>query len=172
MGDRADRLSSAVRSLRVPERLRLLTDQPDRQIWRAGDNVRSRWNFAIIALVFDHVTLQVGDVATSRAFYERLLAPLGIRPSFFDGDGVGFFGSDPAGFWITPATGPETRELHLAFGVTDRALVEAFFAAGCEAGAEVIYKPQLFPQYHESYFAAFVRDPDGHSIEAICHNSG
>jgi catechol 2,3-dioxygenase-like lactoylglutathione lyase family enzyme len=155
---------------------------PSGSFWHSGlaaqalgvgvGDVRNRWNFAIIAAVFDHVTLQVGDVATSRAFYEQLLAPLGIRPSFTDGDAVGFFGSGVGGFWITPAQGPETRELHLAFGVPDRAHVEAFFAAGSETGAEIIYKPQLFPQYHENYFAAFVRDPDGHSIEAVCHNPG
>ena len=66
--------------------------------------------------VFDHVTLQVGDVAASRAFYERLLAPLDIRPGATDGDGVGFFGSTPGGFWIVPAQGAETPELHIAFG--------------------------------------------------------
>lgn len=124
------------------------------------------------SLVFDHVTLQVGDVDRSRAFYERLLAPLGIRPGHNEADGVGFFGPTPGGFWIVPAQGPETRELHIAFGVPSRALVDAFFVAGSETGAEIIYKPQLFPQYHENYFAAFVRDPDGHSIEAVCHNPG
>jgi len=63
----------------------------------------------------------------------------------------------------------EARELHLAFSAPDRAVVLAFFAAAKEADVEIIYEPQLFPQYHETYFAAFVRDPDGHSIEAVCH---
>jgi catechol 2,3-dioxygenase-like lactoylglutathione lyase family enzyme len=124
-----------------------------------------------IPLVFDHVTLQVADVAKSRTFYGLVLAPLGIRPSFTDGYAVGFFGTGASGFWITPALGPETRELHIAFGVPNRALVDAFFAAGNAASAEIIYPPQLFPQYHANYFAAFVRDPDGHSIEAVCHNA-
>jgi catechol 2,3-dioxygenase-like lactoylglutathione lyase family enzyme len=119
--------------------------------------------------VFDHVTLQVGDIPTSRAFYERLLSPLGIRPEYTDGDAVGFVGTDTGSFWICPAQGPETRELHLAFNAPDRDIVRSFFLAVKEAGVEIIYEPQLFPQYHETYFAAFVRDPDGHSIEAVCH---
>ncbi|HUC35933.1 MAG TPA: VOC family protein [Acidimicrobiales bacterium] len=119
--------------------------------------------------MFDHVTLQVGDVPTSRAFYEHLLSPLGIRPQYTDGDAVGFIGNEPGSFWICPAQGSETRELHLAFSAPDRGVVQAFFAAATQAHMEVIYEPQQFPQYHENYFAAFVRDPDGHSIEAVCH---
>src|SRR5215210_2808891 len=98
----------------------------------------------MLTRMFDHVTIQVGDVPVSRAFYAQLLAPLGISPSFTDGDGVGFFGSDPGGFWIVPAQGRETRELHIAFGVSDRSLVEAFFEAGAATHAELIYEPQLF----------------------------
>jgi catechol 2,3-dioxygenase-like lactoylglutathione lyase family enzyme len=120
--------------------------------------------------VFDHVTLQVGDVATSRAFYERLLAPPGIRPEFADGDAVGFTGTGPGSFWICPAQGPEARELHIAFSALDRTVVRQVSVRAVEACMEVIYEPQLFPQYHEFYFAAFVRDPDGHRIEAVCHN--
>jgi catechol 2,3-dioxygenase-like lactoylglutathione lyase family enzyme len=119
--------------------------------------------------VFDHVTLQVAEVATSRAFYERLLSPLGIRPEYTDGDAVGFIGTGAGSFWICPAQGVEARELHIAFSAPDRDVVLAFFAAAKEADVEIIYEPQLFPQYHETYFAAFVRDPDGHSIEAVCH---
>jgi catechol 2,3-dioxygenase-like lactoylglutathione lyase family enzyme len=119
--------------------------------------------------MFDHVTLQVGDIPTSRAFYEKVLFPLGIRPEYTDGDAVGFVGTDAGSFWICPARGRETRELHLAFSAIDRSVVQLFFAAAMEAGMEIMYEPQLFPQYHENYFAAFVRDPDGHSIEAVCH---
>jgi catechol 2,3-dioxygenase-like lactoylglutathione lyase family enzyme len=129
-----------------------------------------RWR-ETIGPVFDHVTLQVGDVATSRAFYERLLAPLGIRPEYTDGDAVGFTSADADSFWICPAHGAEARELHLAFIASDRDVVREFFAAAVDAGIEIIYEPQVFPQYHETYFAAFVRDPDGHSIEAVCHKS-
>lgn len=119
--------------------------------------------------MFDHVTLQVADVAASRVFYELLLSPLGIRPEYTDGDAVGFIGTEAGSFWICPAQGVETRELHLAFSTPDRHIVRAFFAAATQAEMEIIYEPQLFPQYHDSYFAAFVRDPDGHSIEAVCH---
>jgi catechol 2,3-dioxygenase-like lactoylglutathione lyase family enzyme len=119
--------------------------------------------------MFDHMNLQVTDVATSRSFYERLLEPLGISPQHTDGDAIGFFGPPHGSFWIGPADGPETRELHLAFSARDRSIVHAFFVAARDAGMEIMYEPQLFPQYHEHYFAAFVRDPDGHSIEAVCH---
>jgi catechol 2,3-dioxygenase-like lactoylglutathione lyase family enzyme len=119
--------------------------------------------------VFDNVTLRVGDVARSRAFYDRLLRPLGIRPEYTDGDAVGFVGAEEGSFWICAAQGPEGRELHLAFTAPDRDVVRAFFAAAKEADMEIIHEPQLFSQYHETYFAAFVRDPDGHSIEAVCH---
>lgn len=119
--------------------------------------------------MFDHVTIQVADAAVSREFYAQLLAPLGIRPGATDGDGIGFFGSGPGGFWIVPAMGVEAREIHIAFGASDRSCVEAFLRAGVACGADVIHEARVFPQYHEHYFAAFVRDPDGHSIEAVCH---
>lgn len=119
--------------------------------------------------MFDHVTLQVADVDLSRVFYERLLAPLEIRAEHTDGGAVGFTGTGAGSFWICPAQGPETRELHMAFTAPDREVVHQVFTAAVAAGMEIIYEPQLFPQYHASYFATFVRDPDGHSIEAVCH---
>jgi catechol 2,3-dioxygenase-like lactoylglutathione lyase family enzyme len=118
--------------------------------------------------VFDHVTLQVADVAASVAFYERLLAPLDIAPGHRDGGAVGFFGPTAGSFWLCPAERPDDRELHLAFTAATRDAVHAFFQASTSIDAPVIYEPQLFPQYDERYFAAFVRDPDGHSIEAVC----
>ena len=120
--------------------------------------------------MFDHVTVQVADVERSRRFYTFLLAPLGIRPGHEDGEAVGFFSdTETGGYWLGPARAPEARELHLAFRAPSRAVVRAFHAAGMEAGGESIYEPQVFTQYHPNYFAAFIRDPDGHSIEAVCH---
>jgi catechol 2,3-dioxygenase-like lactoylglutathione lyase family enzyme len=122
------------------------------------------------ACLFDHVTVQVADVVVSKQFFTLLLAPLSIRPMHQDGEAVGFFSdSEPDGFWLGPAQRTETRELHIAFRAPTRAVVRSFHEAGVTAGGESIYEPQLFPQYHERYFAAFVRDPDGHSIEAVCH---
>jgi len=120
--------------------------------------------------LFDHVTVQVADVERSRRFYTVLLAPLGIRVGNEDGEAVGFFSDTEAGgFWLGPARSAEARELHVAFRAPSRTVVRAFHAAGIEAGGESIYEPQMFEQYHPNYFAGFIRDPDGHSIEAVCH---
>jgi catechol 2,3-dioxygenase-like lactoylglutathione lyase family enzyme len=122
--------------------------------------------------VIDHVTLQVADVPTSQAFYEAVLAPLGIRPGHVDGAAVGFFGPEAGSFWLCPAHRAEGRELHIAFRAADRDGVRAFHAAALEVGAEVLHEPRVFPDYHEHYFAAFIRDPDGHNIEAVCRRDG
>jgi catechol 2,3-dioxygenase-like lactoylglutathione lyase family enzyme len=119
--------------------------------------------------MIDHVTLQVGNVATSAAFYSAVLAPLGIAPGVDDGQVVGYFGPDPGSFWLCPAERPEDRELHLAFGAANRHMVEAFHQAAMDAGAEILHAPRIFPEYHPDYYGAFVRDPDGHNIEAVCH---
>jgi catechol 2,3-dioxygenase-like lactoylglutathione lyase family enzyme len=125
-------------------------------------------------LMIDHVTLQVADVPTSRAFYEAVLAPLGFvaGANADDGPVVGFFGPDPGSFWLVPAQREQDRELHLAFRVADRDTVRAFHRAAVSIGAEILHAPGVFPEYHEHYFAAFVRDPDGHNIEAVCHTPG
>jgi catechol 2,3-dioxygenase-like lactoylglutathione lyase family enzyme len=120
--------------------------------------------------MIDHVTVQVADVPVSTQFFTLLLAPLGIRPLHEDGEGVGFFSdTEPGGYWLSSARASETRELHIAFRAPTRDVVRAFHDAGLAVGGESIYEPQLFPQYHEYYFAAFIRDPDGHSVEAVCH---
>jgi catechol 2,3-dioxygenase-like lactoylglutathione lyase family enzyme len=118
--------------------------------------------------VIDHVSLQVGDVAASAAFYGVLLTPLGLSAAYVDGTAVGFADGERAPFWLTPSEGPETRELHLAFGARDRTAVIAFHRAAQELGAEVLHDPRTFPEYGADYFACFVRDPDGHNVEAVC----
>jgi catechol 2,3-dioxygenase-like lactoylglutathione lyase family enzyme len=73
-------------------------------------------------------------------------------------------------FWLgRQATGDGFRESHLAFAAADRAAVDAFFAIAKEHGAEVLHEPRLWPEYHETYYGAFVRDPDGNNVEAVCH---
>jgi len=119
--------------------------------------------------MIDHVTLQVADVATSRRFYEAVLAPLGGHVAMADDFSVGFFGASPGSFWLIPAQRDEDRELHIAFAAADRAQVRAFHQAAVGIGAAVLHEPGLFPEYHESYYGAFVRDPDGHNVEAVCH---
>jgi catechol 2,3-dioxygenase-like lactoylglutathione lyase family enzyme len=122
--------------------------------------------------MIDHVSLQVTDVPTSRAFYEAVLAPLGIVPPATDGPAVGFFGPEPGSFWLSPAQCGPDRELHVAFRAADRDAVQAFHRAALSIGAEVLHAPRVFPEYHEHYYGAFIRDPDGHNIEAVCHAPG
>jgi catechol 2,3-dioxygenase-like lactoylglutathione lyase family enzyme len=113
--------------------------------------------------------MQVSDVATSGAFYDAVLAPLGGRRIVDDGTVLGF-GTGRAVFWLCPATTDGTaRELHLAFAAPDRAAVQAFFDAAVGAGATVLHEPRVWPEYHPTYFGAFVRDPDGNNVEAVCH---
>ncbi len=119
--------------------------------------------------MIDHVTLQVSDVAVSRAFYQPLLAPLGLAPLDTGGPAVGFSAGGRAPFWLGPARSAERRELHIAFSAPDRRTVDAFHRAAIGIGAEILNAPRVFPEYHLSYYACFVRDPDGHNIEAVCH---
>jgi len=123
-------------------------------------------------LMIDHVSLQVSDVPASTAFYEVVLAPLGIRVGHRDGAAVGFFGPASGSFWLGPAQRSEDRELHIAFEARSRDEVEAFHQAAVGIGAEVLNAPRVFPQYDPDYYAAFIRDPDGHNIEAVCRRSG
>ncbi|MFF9781149.1 Catechol 2,3-dioxygenase [Streptomyces sp. SceaMP-e96] len=119
--------------------------------------------------MIDHIAIQVADVAAAADFYDRALAPLGAQRTKEFGEFVGF-GTTGHTLWLIPSSddGP-ARELHLAFAAPDRAAVDAFHAAAVAAGAESLHTPRLWPQYHESYYGAFVRDPDGNNIEAVCH---
>jgi catechol 2,3-dioxygenase-like lactoylglutathione lyase family enzyme len=119
----------------------------------------------------DHVSLQVNDLERSRAFYETLLAPIGLRVVFLDGDAVGFANEDGAPFWILPATGKTNRELHFAFAAPDRRSVREFGQAAKSLKAEILHEPRLFLEYGSDYFGCFVRDPDGHNVEAVCRSA-
>ncbi len=82
------------------------------------------------------------------------------------GYGVGAF---PC-FWLGPLTaGDPNREVHIAFTAPDRAAVRAFQDTAVAAGAEVLHEARVWPEYHPSYYGAFVRDPDGNNVEAVCH---
>ena len=116
--------------------------------------------------MIDHISLKVSDYERSKAFYTRALAPLGYTPVMEFGKACGFGPGKPI-FWV--AEGEPTTPIHLAFGTDDRAVVDAFHAAALEAGGKDNGGPGLRPQYHPSYYGAFVFDPDGHNIEAVCH---
>ncbi|WP_017569231.1 VOC family protein [Nocardiopsis halotolerans] len=119
--------------------------------------------------MLDHLGIQVSDLAKSAAFYDAVLAPLGARRVLDFGEHIGYGTSGPD-FWIgVTNTQGDARESHIAFTAPDRAAVDAFFAAAVEAGAEVLHEPKVWPEYHEHYYGAFVRDPDGHNVEAVSH---
>ncbi len=122
--------------------------------------------------MIDHLSMQCADVRSSAAFYDAVLAPLGGGRLADFGEVVGFgIGSRPE-FWVGPRqTGDGFRECHIAFTATDRAAVDAFFSAATSVGAEVLNAPQVRPEYHEHYYGAFVRDPDGNNVEAVCHDA-
>jgi catechol 2,3-dioxygenase-like lactoylglutathione lyase family enzyme len=121
--------------------------------------------------VLDHLSIQCADVAASAAFYDTVLAPLGGRRVLDFGGVIGFGVGQKPDFWLGPqTTGSGFRESHVAFEAADRAAVRAFFAAAVAAGAEVLHEPRVWPEYHAAYYGAFVRDPDGNNIEAVCHS--
>jgi catechol 2,3-dioxygenase-like lactoylglutathione lyase family enzyme len=118
--------------------------------------------------MIDHVTANVSDFAQAKEFYTQALAPLGyaVRMEFEGAAGFGA-GEGIPDFWIS--SNPERGATHVAFSVSERAAVDAFFEAATAAGGEDNGAPGLRPHYHETYYAAYVRDADGNNIEAVCH---
>lgn len=123
--------------------------------------------------MIDHIALQCSDVPASAAFYDTVLAPLGGARVMDFGDVIGY-GVPPAPeFWIGPHnTGTGFRESHIAFTAASREAVRAFFDAATAADAEALHEPRVWPEYHPAYYGAFVRDPDGNNVEAVCHAAG
>ncbi len=121
--------------------------------------------------MIDHLSIQCADVASSAHFYDAVLAPLGGKRVMDFGAVIGFGIPPRPTFWIGPQTSGEGfRESHVAFVAPNRGAVEAFFDAAVRDGAEILHAPRLWPEYHEDYFGAFVRDPDGNNVEAVCHS--
>jgi catechol 2,3-dioxygenase-like lactoylglutathione lyase family enzyme len=122
--------------------------------------------------MLDHLSIQCSDFPASASFYDQALAPLGgVRVMDF-GEVIGFGTSDKPDFWIgAQATGDGFRESHIAFAADNRGAVDAFFAAAVAAGAEILHEPRVWPEYHPNYYGAFVRDPDGNNVEAVCHTA-
>ena len=120
--------------------------------------------------MLDHLSIQCSDLTTSAAFYDKVLAPLGgVRIMEF-GPAIGYGVPPMPDFWISRLeTGDGFRESHIAFSAADRTKVDEFFAAATAAGAEVLHEPREWPEYHPNYYGAFVRDPDGNNVEAVCH---
>jgi catechol 2,3-dioxygenase-like lactoylglutathione lyase family enzyme len=127
-------------------------------------------------MIIDHFGIGVGDYARAKAFYTATLAPLGITlltevgPEQTEGKNwaCGFGKNGKPEFWIG-SDGKTTPPAHVALVAASRAAVRAFHDAACRAGGRDNGAPGLRPQYHPSYYAAFVIDLDGHNVEAVCH---
>ena len=120
--------------------------------------------------MIDHTGLLVTELQKSRRFYEQALAPLGYA-MLFEVPGVAGIGfGEPAkpDFWVGQGT-PNTPRLHVAFRAKSRAIVDAFYKAALAAGGTDNGPPGVRAHYHPNYYGAFVLDPDGHNIEAVCH---
>lgn len=121
--------------------------------------------------MLDHIGVNVSDMAANAAFYDAVLATLGYSRQMDFGEAIGYGRDGKPDFWISAAAeGASNREAHLAFVAADRAAVAAFFDAAVAAGAEVLHEPRVWPEYHPTYFGAFVRDPDGNNVEAVVHH--
>jgi catechol 2,3-dioxygenase-like lactoylglutathione lyase family enzyme len=120
--------------------------------------------------MLDHISIQCEDPAASAAFYDAVTATVGGGRVMDFGQVIGYgIGGKPE-FWIGPhSTGEGFRESHLGFTASSRAAVRDFYTAAVGTGAEVLSEPRLWPEYHASYYGAFVRDPDGNNVEAVCH---
>ncbi len=122
--------------------------------------------------MIDHISLQTDDFDAAITWYDSVLATLGSeRLMDFPGvAGYGPRGGMPA-FWLGAATDAGGRQTHVAFSAADRDEVLAFFRVAVELGSEVLHEPRVWPEYHPDYFGAFVRDPDGNNVEAVCHRA-
>ncbi len=126
--------------------------------------------------LIDHITLIVSDYKRSKTFYEKALQPLGVKSLMEFGEACGF-GYDKPDLWI--GKGPNSfhqpeqlkiiTPMHVAFVAKTRAEVDAFHIAALAAGGRDFGKPGVREIYHPNYYGAFILDPDGHNIEAVCH---
>jgi catechol 2,3-dioxygenase-like lactoylglutathione lyase family enzyme len=122
--------------------------------------------------MIDHIGLSVSDYERSKAFYRAALAPLSyelIWEVSEVGPWAGFGAGGKPDFWIGKGEATAPR-VHVAFRARDRATVRAFYEAALAAGARDNGPPGLRPEYHPSYYGAFVIDPEGHNLEAVCHD--
>ena len=121
--------------------------------------------------MFDHVKFGVSDFPASKAFYAAALAPLGVAvvsegtPTY----GIELCGTSSNASLCLFETTEQPAHLHLAFVAETREQVDAFYQAALAAGGRDNGPPGLRPHYHADYYAAFVIGPDGHNLEAVCH---
>jgi len=124
--------------------------------------------------MIDHISVQVADVEASAAFYTDVFGPLALTEVMrFDADfglAVGLGWKGKPFLWLGPAGAAETRELHVAFSATSTDAVDAVHAAAVARGTEVLHQPRYWPEYHPGYYGVFLRDLDGHNVEAVFHD--
>ena len=130
-----------------------------------------------VSVMLDHVGIPVSDYERSKAFYSKILKPLGYSLVFevsskeTGGDRhAGFGAGNQPQFWIGSGK-PIKGRVHFAFTAKSRDAVRAFYDAAMKAGGSDNGAPGLRPHYHENYYGAFVLDPDGQNIEAVCHSA-
>ena len=125
--------------------------------------------------MFSHVTLGSNDVAKAKPFYDAALAPLGLKVVDTFKGAVAYAQSDEPGprLWIvTPFDNRPAsfgNGTHVALQAPTRAAVDAFHAAALANGGSDEGAPGLRPQYRENYYGAYVRDPDGNKLQAVCY---
>jgi catechol 2,3-dioxygenase-like lactoylglutathione lyase family enzyme len=120
--------------------------------------------------MLDHVGFGVSDYARSKTFYEKALAPLGVTLIMEPVAQAAGFGANGKPFFWIETRGPAVQGgLHVAFAADDRETVDAFHAAGLEAGGSDNGAPGVREIYHPNYYGAYILDPDGNNIEAVCH---
>lgn len=121
--------------------------------------------------MIDHFGVNVSDMAEAARFYDSVLGTLGHRRLMDFGQAVGY-GTDRPNFWISTFDGVgDNRETHIAFVAPDAQHVRAFGAAARDLGVEILHQPRMWPEYHDHYYAVFVRDTEGNNVEAVCHTA-
>jgi catechol 2,3-dioxygenase-like lactoylglutathione lyase family enzyme len=129
--------------------------------------------------ILDHIGINVTNYARSKAFYEKALAPLGVRAVMEYGLACGFGRDGKPDFWVgqgatrfqTDARLEQITPVHVAFVARSRSEVDEFYAAAIAAGGRDHGAPGLRAEYHANYYGAFVLDPDGHNVEAVTHSA-
>ncbi|MBB4007425.1 VOC family protein [Allorhizobium taibaishanense] len=127
--------------------------------------------------MIDHMNIKVADFERAKAFYDAAFAPLGasllymVPEEYSNGVKMGGYGREKPVYWLYEGTPPEGYHQHIAFAAEDRAAVDAFYHAAIAAGGKDNGAPGLRPHYHPNYYGAFVFDPDGNNIEAVCHKA-
>jgi len=117
--------------------------------------------------MLDHIGFDVKDFGKSKAFYEKALKPLEYKLTANYENAAGFGKGEKSSFWLVGGRG-QTTKVHVAFSAPNRKAVDEYYKAAMAAGGKDNGKPGLRPDYHKDYYGAFVIDPDGNNVEAVC----